>query len=160
MKFRCFSDTRQERQFDMLWFLFWFSLMTSAQYVVQPLISDTAGAVLIDPTLRNAWGVSFSPTGPFWISSNHGSVSNVYSLNATSEIPVKSSLVVSIPGEGSVTGQVFNPNATGSFNGDLFIFVSEDGVVSGWRPALGTTAEVLFNASGVNSYKGMRDRVR
>ena len=42
-----------------------------------------------------------------------------------------------------ITGQVFNSNAAASFNADLFLFVSEDGTVSGWRSALGTTAEVL-----------------
>ena len=26
----------------------------------------------------------------------------------------------------------------GAFNGDIFIFASEDGTISGWRPALGT----------------------
>ena len=40
-----------------------------------------------------------------------------------------------IPGDGSVTGQVFN-GGTG-FNSDRFLFVSEDGTISGWRDALG-----------------------
>jgi uncharacterized protein (TIGR03118 family) len=61
---------------------------------------------------------------------------------------------VTIPGAGNVTGQVFNPRAAaGDFNGDLFLFVSEDGTISGWRGALGTTAEVLEPAS-TDSYKG------
>src|SRR4029077_13485824 len=55
------------------------------------------------------------------------------------------------PGEGNPTGQVFNN--TGGFNGDVFLFVSEDGTVSGWRPALGTAAEVLTNRAGA-VYKG------
>jgi uncharacterized protein (TIGR03118 family) len=61
-------------------------------------------------------------------------------------------LVVNIPGEGTPTGQLFN--GTGGFHGDLFIFVSEDGTVSGWRGALGTNAEVLTTVSNA-VYKGV-----
>ena len=41
-----------------------------------------------------------------------------------------------------------------AFNGDAFLFVSEDGTVSGWRGALGTTAENLQLASDA-VYKGV-----
>jgi uncharacterized protein (TIGR03118 family) len=57
----------------------------------------------------------------------------------------KQSLEVSIPGEGNLTGQVFN--STTNFHGDIFLFVSEDGTISGWRGALGTTAEILATRS-------------
>jgi uncharacterized protein (TIGR03118 family) len=58
-----------------------------------------------------------------------------------------------IPGDGSVTGQVFNGGS--GFGGDRFLFVSEDGTISGWRGALGTNAEVLQTASPDNIYKGV-----
>ena len=45
-------------------------------------------------------------------------------------------------------------NAAGAFNKDPFLFVSEDGTVSGWRGALGTNAEVIATASAANVYKG------
>jgi uncharacterized protein (TIGR03118 family) len=61
--------------------------------------------------------------------------------------------VVAIPGAGNVTGQVF-ANVAGNFNGNAFLFVSEDGTISGWRGALGTTAETLVIASTVDVYKG------
>ena len=61
---------------------------------------------------------------------------------------------MTIPGAGSVTGQVFNGNAAAAFGSDLFLFVSEDGTVSGWRAALGTTAETLVAGSDANVYKG------
>jgi uncharacterized protein (TIGR03118 family) len=38
---------------------------------------------------------------------------------------------------------------------DTFLFASEDGTISGWRGALGTTAEVLQAASAFNVYKGL-----
>ena len=59
---------------------------------------------------------------------------------------------MTIPGDGSVTGQAFN-GGTG-FNNDRFLFVSEDGTISGWRGALGTTAENLQLPLPGNIYKG------
>jgi uncharacterized protein (TIGR03118 family) len=62
---------------------------------------------------------------------------------------------VTIPGDGSVSGQTFNSAASsGAFNGDGFLFVNEDGTVSGWRGSLGTTAETLKAASSADLYKG------
>jgi uncharacterized protein (TIGR03118 family) len=58
-------------------------------------------------------------------------------------------------GSGTPTGQVFNTaSGTGAFNGNLFLFVSEDGTISGWRSSLGTTAEVLQTPDSANVYKG------
>ena len=109
------------------------------------LVSDLPGVALLqDTNLVNAWGVSFSPTSPFWVSANGTGKATLYSVtNDASGSPqvTKRSLEVSIPGEGNPTGQVFN-NTT-NFHGDLFIFVSEDGTISGWRNTLGTSAEVL-----------------
>jgi uncharacterized protein (TIGR03118 family) len=65
---------------------------------------------------------------------------------------VKVGLEVTIPGEGNPTGQLFNNTA--AFHGDLFIFASEDGTISGWRGALGTTAEVLATRTTA-IYKGI-----
>ena len=44
------------------------------------LVSDILGlAKLTDPDLTNAWGVSFGPTSPFWISDNrHGACDPVF----------------------------------------------------------------------------------
>jgi uncharacterized protein (TIGR03118 family) len=52
-----------------------------------------------------------------------------------------------------VTGQVFNGSGS-AFNGDSFLFVSEDGTISGWRGALGSSAETLLAGSSANVYKG------
>jgi uncharacterized protein (TIGR03118 family) len=45
-------------------------------------------------------------------------------------------------------------NGAGLFHHDIFIFASEDGVISGWHGALGTTAEVLVNDTNA-VYKGI-----
>jgi uncharacterized protein (TIGR03118 family) len=109
-------------------------------------------AVIEDPHLVNAWGMSHSPTSPFWVSDNGTGLSTLYSINPVTNVPTIASLVVTIPGAGNPTGQVF-ANVAGNFNGDAFLFVSEDGTVSGWRGALGTNAEVLQPASDA-VYKG------
>ena len=120
------------------------------------LVSDLPGhALLQDTNLVNAWGMSFSPTSPFWISDNGTGLATLYAVtnDAMGKVHVaKQSLEVTIPGAGNPTGQLFN-NA-GGFNGDIFIFGSEDGTISGWRPALGTSAETLVTrATAV--YKGI-----
>jgi len=120
------------------------------------LISDVPGISLLqDTNLVNAWGESFSQTSPFWVSDNGTGKSTLYSVTndaAGALLVTKRSLEVSIPGEGNPTGQVFN-NTT-NFHGDLFIFVSEDGTISGWRSALGTAAEVLARRTNA-VYKGV-----
>jgi len=122
--------------------------------VITSLVSDLPGAQLLDPKLVNPWGVSFSGGSPFWVSNNGTGTSTLYSVTA-SNVVTKVPLTVSIPGDGSVTGQANNSlSGSGAFNGDNFLFVSEDGTVSGWRNALGTTAEILQSPSTNNVYKG------
>lgn len=117
------------------------------------LVTDdpTAHAAQItDPALKNAWGMSFSPGGPFWVSAADGGVSTVYSVDPLTQATAKLPLTVAVGG--GPTGQVFN--ASSGFNGDSFLFVSEDGSVHGWRSALGTSSETLVTAQSENSYKG------
>src|SRR5215831_17934237 len=116
---------------------------SAVQYHEVDLVSNLPGAVLQDPSLTNAWGMSFSATGPFWISANGTGVSTIYTVtnDASGNVVVtKVPLEVTIPGEGNPTGQFFDQ--AGSFNGDIFVFASEDGTISGWRPSLGNAAEV------------------
>ena len=129
----------------------------AGSFNVTNLVTDdqTAHAAQIaDPHLINAWGVSFGPTSPFWVSDNGTGLATLYSVNPATNVTSKVGLEVTIPGAGSVTGQAFNALGAGTFNGDAFLFVSEDGTVSGWRGALGTSAEVLAVASPDNVYKG------
>lgn len=108
-----------------------------------------------DPDLVNAWGISYLPTGPFWVSDNGTGVTTLYQVDPATNTTTKLGLTVSIPGDGSISGQTANPNfASGAFGGNLFVFVSEDGTVSGWRSSLGTTAEVLQTGLDTNVYKG------
>jgi uncharacterized protein (TIGR03118 family) len=134
------------------------SMAHAAPLNVVNLITDdqTVNAALTtDPQLVNAWGISYAPTGPFWVSDNGTGVTTLYQVNPLTNATTKLGLTVSIPGDGSITGQTFNAGASGgSFNGDAFLFVSEDGTISGWRGALGTTAETLQPGSNANVFKG------
>ena len=131
--------------------------MGSDDYVQTNLVSDQPGvALLTDTNLVNAWGMSFSSTSPFWVSDNGSGLATLYAVTYSSGVVsvAKQGLEVTIPGDGTPTGQAFNSSVTG-FRTNVFLFVSEDGTISGWRPALGTAAEVLVPADTKNVYKGM-----
>ena len=128
----------------------------SDDYQQVNLVSDQAGvAVLQDTNLVNGWGISFSATSPFWVSANGTGKALLYSVTNDDQgnmVITKQGLEVTIPGDGTPSGQVFNK--LGGFNGDIFLFVSEDGTISGWRPALGNAAEVLVSRDTA-VYKGV-----
>ena len=125
---------------------------SSIGFVQTNLASDQPGAApTTDANLVNAWGIAASATSPFWIGANGTGNSVLYNGAG-----VKQATTVSIPGDGSVTGVSFS-NVAGNFNGDTFLFASEDGTVSGWRGALGTAAETLVAGSSLNVYKGLTD---
>ena len=118
-------------------------------YAQTNLVSSVPGlAAVTDPQLINAWGLSFSPTSPYWISDAGTGVSTLY--NAAG---VKQGLVVTIPGPGGgvpgvPTGQVFNNAASfalGNGSNATFIFASATGTISGWNGAAGTTAITKVN---------------
>jgi uncharacterized protein (TIGR03118 family) len=89
-------------------------------------------ASVTDSNLVNPWGISMSATSPFWVSDNGAGVATLYQVDPVTQATSKLALTVTIPDGGSVTGQVFNPGAAGgAFNGDNFLFVSEDGAISG-----------------------------
>jgi uncharacterized protein (TIGR03118 family) len=121
-------------------------------------------AQIADPFLKNAWGISRS-TGPFWVSDNATGVATLYQVNPSTDVTTKVTLgsppnasggvVIPPVGAGTPTGQFSNTaSATGAFNADTFLFVNEDGTISGWRNSLGTTAEVLQTGDAANVYKG------
>ena len=130
----------------------------SADHIKQVnLVTDDQSvnaAQITDPNLVNAWGMSYSPTSPLWVSDNGTGVATVYRINPATNATTKLGLTVTIPGDGSVNGEAWNGNS-GAFNGDAFLFTSEDGTISGWRGSLGTTAQTLQAGSTTNLYKGM-----
>ncbi len=124
------------------------------------LVSDTASiqAGRKDTMLGNAWGIAISPTGVFWISANHTGSTVVYDNTGAQFRPV-----VSIPNgkiAASPTGVVYNtttefplPNNAGA---SLFIYATEDGILSAWNVSTGnTTVTVADRSSSGAVYKGI-----
>src|ERR1700736_2613396 len=48
------------------------------------LVSDpaTQGASIVDPNLKNAWGLALSPTSPLWVANNGTGTATLYSIAA------------------------------------------------------------------------------
>ncbi len=133
------------------------------------LTSDgSVTAAFTDTNLVNPWGVAFASTGPWWVSDNHTGVTTVYD-GTGAKYPSGSPLVVTIPapagvtGPSSPTGQIYNATSgfavtkAGKTGAPLFVFVTEDGTISGWAPSVDFGHAVIAvdkSASGA-VYKGI-----
>ncbi len=136
------------------------SSLAPAAYIQTNLVSDVSGlAVNTDPNLKNPWGMSASPTSPFWVSNQVTGDTTLYNGAGTPQ-----ALVVSLPGSGATppqgpTGQVFNSTAS-SFQlpaggKSLFLFSTLGGTIDAWNGSSGTTAAVEFTATDHASYTGL-----
>ncbi|MGC4073743.1 MAG: TIGR03118 family protein [Nibricoccus sp.] len=123
-------------------------------FIQTNLVSDIPGmAAVTDARLVNPWGISYGPGGPFWISDAGTGLSTVYNTAGAIQAPV-STIPNPAGGISTPTGQVFNGGT--AFNSDRFIFATEQGTIAGWRGALGTGGETLFNNSAQGAiYKGL-----
>jgi uncharacterized protein (TIGR03118 family) len=140
------------------------SMQAHAQHYLQTnLVSDIPGlAPTTDPNLVNPWGLTRTQTSPWWVANNGSGTSTLYN-GLGQRFPLMSPLVVTIPGAmgpGVPTGTV--ANTTGDFqltpptNPARFIFVGEDGTISGWNPVVSPNAVIKFTAPvGTASYKGV-----
>jgi hypothetical protein len=116
--------------------------LVAQQYLQKNPVSNLGGqgATTIDPDLVDPWGIARGTTTPWWVNDRAAGVATIY--NGTTG--VKSSLTVIIPHTpqsaiGSPTGLVFNGSndfAVAPGMPALFLFVSLDGTISGWNPAL------------------------
>src|SRR5580658_1523890 len=125
-------------------------------YLVHNLVSDLANtADYQDPNLVNPWGAGFGAT-PIWVGNNRTGTATLYGGTG-----VAVQKVVTIPQAGNagtagpVTGVMFNLFTSNANAFDvqagkpaLFIFCSEDGVISGWNQSVsGAEASILFDNS-------------
>ncbi len=136
------------------------------RFIQHNLISDGAiPAQTTDPNLVNPWGVSFSPTSPFWISDNGAGLSSIDSLqHGNVTLNVRDPVTIPSPsgGTSAPTGQVFNSFASANANAFMlsdkkpaaFLFATEDGTIAGWNSADGDTAELPVTTKGA-VYKGL-----
>ena len=110
-----------------------------------------------DADLVNAWGLTRSPTSPWWIANNGTDSTTLYrgdgsKVTVAPGVPAR----VGIP-DGAPTGATFNGNPA-DFHGDNFLFDGEGGVIFGWRGAFGLTGNAeVGNAdfAGDAVFKGL-----
>lgn len=139
-----------------------FALPALAQHYKQNnLVSDQTGvATVTDPNLVNPWGLSRGSGTPWWASDNGTGLATLYAGTGTI-VP----LVVTIPtgdpnssSTGTPTGTLFNGGsgfALAPGKPALFMFVTEDGTVSGWNPGVKPTSAVIeVNTKSRSVFKG------
>ena len=129
-----------------------------AGYLQTNLVSDIPGlATITDPQLVNPWGMSRSPTSPFWTSNQGMNSATLYAVTGSTTVSqvlaVNANGFVGIPttaaGPQGPTGQVNNTN-TASFQltpgipgtSARFIFADLNGTISGWAGGLTSTVQV------------------
>lgn len=135
---------------------------TVQHYKQTNLTSNRASlAPTVDANLVNSWGLARSSKSPWWVADNGTGVSTLY--NATG---VAQPLVVTIPPSdtssttGTPTGAVFNGDGTAFLlapgKAAIFLFVTEDGTISGWNPGVkATSAVIMVNHKSASVYKGV-----
>jgi len=135
----------------------------AAQYAITNLVSNQKGkAKHQDTALVNAWGMSFFPGSPFWISDNGTGVTTFYDSkgNKAGQVTVPPTCHTS---GCAVTGQVANSTSDfvvsqgGNSAPALFIFDTfEPGTISGWNPSVNSgSAVVAFTATDGAWYTGL-----
>jgi uncharacterized protein (TIGR03118 family) len=133
-------------------------------YRQRNLVSDSAAvrAEHRDPHLVNGWGLAFNPYGVAWVADNGTGFSTLYDGAG-----IPQALVVQIPGIGNAhgkpTGTVFYGGngftvSKGATSGpSRFLFVGEDGIISGCAPTVDTTHAIraVDNSASHAIYKGV-----
>jgi uncharacterized protein (TIGR03118 family) len=146
--------------------------LTPAQHYTQKnLVSDISqpnnadgSAVLVDPNLKNPWGLTRSSGSPWWVANNNSGTSTLYTgagvpPNAFPDphpdsngnginSPFNNFVMVPPPAfapgtQSAPTGVVFNGSPTDFLVAPgkqaIFIFSTEDGTISGWNPGVDVT---------------------
>ena len=137
------------------------------QYHRTDLTTDMASvspsAANVDSSLVNPWGLARGTGSPWWVSDNGAGVSTLYNATGVKVLLQKGtqpSVVIPTPdgtGTAAPTGTVLNttsgfqvgPNAKA-----FFLFVTEDGTISGWNPGVSPNAVLVKNNAGKAIYKG------
>jgi len=116
------------------------------------------GPKLKDSTLLNAWGLAFSSGGIAWVNANGSGVSELYTAEGAK---VRPAVLIPSPMDtmgGRPSGIVFAGGKGFKLsNGQpaAFLFVGEDGVLSGWNGAANNKAIRIKDNSATAEYKGL-----
>ncbi len=141
------------------------SIIPAKHYVQINLASDVAGiATTVDSSLVNPWGMAKSPSSAWWVACNGRGTVTIYTGEGLA-YPTLNPLIVTVPPPAgtlgipsSPTGVVFNGSA--DFTVDIgkparYLFVTEDGTLSGWNPEVDKYDAVLAaDNSSQAVYKG------
>ena len=120
-------------------------------------VSPSTSTINIDPNLVNAWGLARASTSPWWVSDNGTGLSTLYNATGVPQSLVVKVLTPNGKGTSAPTGAVFNPTPAfpvAPMVKAIFLFVTEDGTISGWNPRVNPNAIVLKNRKGKAIYKG------
>ncbi|HEY2048476.1 MAG TPA: TIGR03118 family protein [Caulobacteraceae bacterium] len=120
------------------------TLAQAGEFAQTNLVSDVNGlAPVIDPDLKNPWGVSFIPgVTPFWVSNQATNTTTLYAATGFTSVSKFAQLpLVAIPTTGAgpqgPTGQVSNANPSSFIMSDgspaFFIFANLNGQISAWN---------------------------
>ena len=166
--------------------LFLLPAVAQAQHYKQTnLVSDLSnqGAAVVDPNLKNPWGLTRSSGSPWWVGNNNSGTSTLYDGSGNPKnffpdphpdsngnginSPFDNFVMVPPPGfapgtQSAPTGVVFNGSKTDFLlvagtpgTQAIFIFATEDGTISGWNPGVNPPASVTNAILKVdNSDKG------
>jgi len=163
------SDVRRPMFAATLCVVFLPILASAQQYHRTDLTTNSSAvspsAPNVDTNLVNAWGMARGSGGPWWISDNGTGLTTVYDGAGVPFVPPGATqpLVVKIAtpdgtGTATPTGAVFNPTSAflvGPGAKAIFLFVTEDGTISGWNPGVDPANTVIVkNRAGKAVYKG------
>jgi uncharacterized protein (TIGR03118 family) len=144
------------------------STTARASFDWENLEGDIPGvAEITDSNVMNPWGIAVSPSSILYVADNGAGVATAYFTDGTPSPNFSNPLVITIPASASnsdganPTGTVWNTtssykvsNGTNSLPAKL-IFVSEDGMISGWNPNLNNTQAFRAVDNGASAvYKG------
>jgi uncharacterized protein (TIGR03118 family) len=125
------------------------SFVSAQSYKKTNLVSNISGiAPVTDVTLVNPWGIAHTQNGEWCVANNKTGIVTVYDGTGKKE-----PLIINIPSStgnnGPVTGIVYN--GTSDFEIDsgkpaVFIFVTEDGTISGWNPDIYPRPQMRYYA--------------
>jgi uncharacterized protein (TIGR03118 family) len=122
--------------------------------------ASVSSAPNVDTNLVNPWGLSRATGSPWWVADNGSGLSTLYDGAGAIQ-----GLVVSIPrakggkGLSSPTGTVFNYTTSFQVAANqpaVFLFVAEDGTISGWNPNVNLGAAIQKISRPLQaSFKGL-----
>src|SRR5947207_6778750 len=149
--------------------IFALAVTARANFDWENLEGDIPGvAEITDSNVINPWGIAVSSSGTLFVADNGAGVATAYFQNGTPAPSFSNPLVITIhPSASNVdganpTGTVWNDtsvfkvsNGTNTLPAKM-IFVSEDGMISGWNPNLNNTQAFKAVDNGPSSavYKG------